>query len=124
MYKNKVTLKKRAKQRLRKRIRKKLSGTSERPRIYVFKSNRHIYTQVIDDENNQVLASASSLEKEFRQKYKNHKNREASRQLGKTLAERLKQKKVKKVVFDRGRYPYHGRVKELAETLRKEGLSF
>ncbi len=124
MYRNKVELKKRAKGRIRKRIRKKIQGTSERPRLYVFKSNRFIYSQVIDDEKGRVIASASTLEREFKEKNKNYKNRETSTKLGVTLAKRLKQKKIQKVVFDRGTYPYHGRVKAFAEAIRKEGLIF
>jgi len=124
VYKDKVELKKRSKDRIRKRIRKKIKGTSLRPRVYVFKSNRYLYTQAIDDEQGKIIASASTLEKEFRNKQENYKNTEASKILGEILAERLQQKKISKVVFDRGTYPYHGRVKALAEAMRKGGLSF
>lgn len=124
MYKNKMELKKRSKERIRKRIRKKIKGTSERPRVFVLKSNRFIYTQVIDDENGKTLSSVSTLEKEFKEKNKNYKNKEACKKLGEILAKRLKQKKVEKVVFDRGIYPYHGRVKALAEAMREGGLIF
>lgn len=124
MYRNKIELKKKAKERIRKRIQKKIKGTSERPRVYIFKSNRYIYTQVIDDENGRILTSASTIEKEFKEKNKNHKNSEASNILGEILAKRLKQKKIEKVVFDRGISPYHGRVKALAEAIRKGGLIF
>lgn len=124
MYKDKVELKKRAKERIRKKIKKKIKGTSARPRIYVFKSNRYLYTQVIDDEKGIVIVSASTLEKEFKEKNKNYKNTEASGILGELLAKRLKQKKIEKVVFDRGISPYHGRLKTLAETIRKGGLTF
>lgn len=124
MYKDKVAVKKMAKDRIRKRIRKKMRGTSERPRVYVFKSNRYVYTQVIDDENGHILASASTLEKEFRGKNKNYKNIEACQALGEMLAKKLKQKKIERVVFDRGIYPYHGRIKAVAEAMRKGGLVF
>ncbi len=124
MYKNKVSLKKIAKKRKRKRIRKKIGGTQERPRVHVFKSNRYIYAQAVNDENGSVLASASSLEKEFREKNKNYKNIPTSQALGETLAKRLKKKKIERVVFDRGIYPYHGRIKALAEAMRKGGLTF
>jgi len=124
MYKDKVQLKKKAKERIRKRIRKKIRGTSERPRIYVFKSNRYIYIQVINDENGTVLTAASTLEKDFREKNKNHKNQEACQILGEILAKRLKKKKIEKVVFDRGIYPFHGRIRALAENIRKGGVSF
>ena len=124
MYKDKVLLKKKTKERIRKRIRKKLRGTAERPRVYVFKSNRYIYTQVINDENGQVMISASTSGKEFKEKNKNFKNTKASQALGIILAKKLKQKKIDKIIFDRGVYPYHGRVKVLADTVRKEGIIF
>ncbi len=124
MYKNKVTLKKIAKERIRKRIRKKIRGTSDRPRVYVFKSNRYMYTQVIDDENGHILVSASTLEKEFKEKNKNYKNMEVSQALGGILAKRLKKKKIERVIFDRGIYPYHGRIKALTEAMRKGGIIF
>ena len=124
MYKNKVVLKTLAKERKRKRIRKKIRGTLERPRVYIFKSNRYIYTQAVDDENGSVLASASTLEKEFREKNKNYKNISAGQALGEMFVKRLKKKKIERVVFDRGIYPYHGRIKALAEALRKGGLVF
>ena len=124
MYKDKVALKKMAKERIRRRIRKKIKGTSERPRVYVFKSNRYVYTQVIDDENGHILASASTLEKEFKGKNKNFKNIEACQVLGGMLADKLKQEKIERVIFDRGIYPYHGRIKAFAEAMRKGGLVF
>ncbi len=124
MYKDKVKIKKIAKQRIRKRVRKKVRGTSERPRVYVFKSNRYLYTQVIDDEKNRVIISASTLEKSFKNENKNFKNIEAAKILGKMLANRLKERKIEKIVFDRGSYPYHGRVKAIAEALREVGLVF
>ncbi|MFQ6108443.1 MAG: 50S ribosomal protein L18 [Candidatus Aminicenantales bacterium] len=124
MYKDKVRVKKIARERIRKRIRKKIHGNAEFPRVYVFKSNRYIYIQAIDDGNGKVLASASTLEKEFKDKHKNTKNREASQLLGEIMAKRLKGKKIKRIVFDRGISPYHGRVKELAEAMRKGGLVF
>ena len=124
MYKDKVMLKKIAKERIRKRIRKKIQGTSDRPRIHVFKSNRYVYTQVVDDDEGQILASASTLEKEFKQKKKNFKNIEACQLLGEMLVKRLKAKKIEKVILDRGIYPYHGRIKTLAEAMRKGGLTF
>lgn len=124
MYKSNVIIKKRAKERIRKRIRKKISGTSERPRVFVFKSNKYIYAQVIDDMSGTILASVSTLEKEFRKKNKNTKNIDSSRMLGENLVKKLKQKKLERVIFDRGIYPYHGRVKAFAEALRKGGLVF
>ncbi|NIO49136.1 MAG: 50S ribosomal protein L18 [Candidatus Aminicenantes bacterium] len=124
MYKDKVTVKKMAKERIRKRIRKRIKGSSERPRVYVFKSNRYVYAQVIDDENGHILASASTLEKEFKGKNKNFKNTEACQVLGGMLVKKLKQKKIERVIFDRGIYPYHGRIKAFAEAMRKGGLVF
>lgn len=124
MFKKKILLKEESKRKIRKRIRKKIRGTAERPRVFVFKSNRYIYTQAIDDLTGIVLASASSLEKGYRETKKKTKNVEASQSVGKTIAKRLKEKKIKNVVFDRGVYPYHGRIKALAEAMRKEGLTF
>jgi large subunit ribosomal protein L18 len=124
VFKKKTLLKAESRRRIRKRIRKKIRGTAERPRVFVFKSNRYIYSQAIDDMTGMVLAAASSVEKEYREKKKKTKNVEASRTVGEMIAKRLKKKKIKEVVFDRGVYPYHGRVKALAEAMRKEGLNF
>lgn len=124
MYKDKVELKKKAKGRIRKRIKKKIRGTSERPRIFVYKSNRYVYTQVINDEAGKVITSASTLEKNFRGKNKKYKNQEACQALGEILVNRLKEKKIKTVIFDRGIHPYHGRIKILADSVRKGGIIF
>jgi large subunit ribosomal protein L18 len=124
VYKRKTEIKKSRKQQIRKRIRKKLSGTEERPRVIVKRSNRYIYVQAVDDLNGVILASASTLEKEFRTKYKNFKNNEASKKLGEIAADRFKNNKIKDIIFDRGTYPYHGRIKTLAESMRKAGLNF
>ena len=124
MPNDKVELKKRAKDKIRKRIRKKISGTAERPRVLVTRSNRFMYVQAIDDVNGVVLASASTLEKAFRDKNPVTKNRKASEALGELVAQRFKQKKIKSIVFDRGVYPYHGRIKALADATRKGGLVF
>jgi large subunit ribosomal protein L18 len=124
VYKDKVELKKKAKGRIRRSIRKKISGTVERPRIFVFKSNRYVYVQVINDEDGKILTSASTLEKGFREKSKNYKNQEACQALGETLAKRLKEKKIGIAIFDRGIYPYHGRIKALADSIRKGGIIF
>ena len=124
MFKKKTLLKTEAKRKIRKRIRKKIRGTAERPRIFVFKSNRYIYSQAIDDDAGRILVTASRMEKEFKEKKKKAKNMEASKTVGEMIAKRLKKKKIKQVVFDRGVYPYHGRIKALAEAMRKEGLNF
>ncbi len=124
MHKEKYLVKKITKERKRKRIRKKIRGTSERPRVNVFKSNRYVYAQVVNDENSHVLVSASTLEKEFKEKSKNTKNLEACQRLGEVLAKKLKQKNIERVILDRNVYPYHGRLKALAEAMRKEGIVF
>ena len=103
------------------RVRGKVSGTPERPRLNVFRSNANIYAQIIDDVAGVTLASASSLDKEIGG---NGGNKEAARKVGKLLAERAKAKGISAVVFDRGGYVYHGRVAELAEGAREGGLEF
>lgn len=124
MLKNRDEIKKKTKVRIRKRIRKKIRGTLERPRVFVFKSNRYVYTQVINDENGAILASASTLEKGLRDENKNYKNRKICEKLGEVLAKRLKEKNIERVVMDRGIYPYHGRIKAMADAMRKGGLIF
>ena len=104
------------------RIRKDLKGTTERPRLNVFRSNANITAQIIDDEKGVTLVSASTLEKEL--KITNGGNVEAAKVIGKTIAERAKKAKIKEVVFDRGGYLYHGRVQALAEAARENGLEF
>ena len=103
------------------RVRSKISGTSERPRLDVFRSNSHIYAQIIDDSKGVTLASAASNEKDFGI---SGGNCEGARKVGKLIAERAKKNKITEVVFDRGGYIYHGRVKELAEGAREGGLKF
>ncbi len=124
MLKQKTVLKKEARKRIRRRIRKKIRGTAERPRVFISKSNRYIYSQAIDDETGRIMAAASSLEKEYRAKKQKTKDLKASKAVGEMMAKRLKEKKVKTIVFDRGVYPYHGRVRAMAEAMRKEGLVF
>src|SRR5215468_11784661 len=110
-------------QRVHDRIRKKLQGTAERPRLNVYRSLNHIYVQVVDDLNGKTLVSASTAEgkKEDR---RTGGNVAAAKTVGKTIAERAKEKGVTKVVFDRGGYIYHGRVKALADAAREAGLQF
>ena len=124
MLKDRTKIKKGRKERLRKRIAQRIRGTSERPRVHVFKSNLYVYTQVINDKDHAVLAAASSLEKEFQDKSRNTKNKAACAVLGELLARRLKERKIERVVFDRGTYLYHGRIKALADAMRKEGIDF
>jgi len=124
VFNKKTLLKAESRKKIRKRIQKKIRGTAERPRVFVFKSNRYLYTQAIDDRTGTILAAASSVEKAYREKKKKTKNLEASKTVGEMIAKRLMKKKIEKIVFDRGVYPYHGRVKALAEAMRKEGLIF
>jgi large subunit ribosomal protein L18 len=105
-------------------IRRRLTGTAERPRLSVFRSNAHIYVQAIDDVTQRVLATASDAEKDVASAVTGKKKRERARLVGKTIAQRLKDKSVLKVVFDRNGYIYHGRVKEVAEGAREGGLEF
>jgi len=104
------------------RVRKKIAGTAECPRLCVYRSNSHIYAQVIDDVTGTTLASASSLDKDAA--VENGSNVEAAKAVGKLVAERAMAKDIKEVVFDRGGYVYHGRVAALAEAAREAGLSF
>ncbi len=124
MLKDRSKVKKVRKERLRKRIAERVRGTAARPRVHVFKSNLYIYTQVVDDTANAVLVAASSLEKEFKDRSRNTKNKAAAEVLGGLLAGRLKAKNIGRVVFDRGTYLYHGRIKALADAMRKEGIDF
>ncbi|MEW5807247.1 MAG: 50S ribosomal protein L18 [Acidobacteriota bacterium] len=106
------------------RIKKKVVGTAERPRLVVFKSLKHIYVQVVDDTRGRTITSASTLDKECRLRIKSGGNLEAARIVGEIIARRLKEKDMISVVFDRGGYLYHGRVKALAESARNSGLKF
>lgn len=99
-------------------------AAGKRARLSVFRSSKHIYAQVIDDAQGRTLASASSLEKEMRTSFKTGANIEAAKAVGKRLAERAAAKGIKEVVFDRGGYLYHGRVKALADAAREGGLDF
>ena len=103
------------------RVRNKISGTPERPRLCVYRSNQNVYAQIIDDVNGKTLVSASSLDKEVKTK---HANKEAAKEVGALVAKRALEKNIKEVVFDRGGYIYHGVVKELAESAREAGLQF
>jgi large subunit ribosomal protein L18 len=112
-----------ARQRRKQRIRKRLAGTSERPRLSVYRSLNHIYAQAIDDVTGKTLLSASSLDPEIKGKSKTG-NREAAKLVGDLLARKCKEKGIDKVVFDRSGYIYHGRIKALAEAARAGGLKF
>ena len=107
--------------RIHKRIRQRVSGSEERPRLAVFRSLNHIYAQVIDDGKGVTVAAAASTEKDLRGK---GGNVEGAKLIGQKVAERAKEKGITRVVFDRGGYLYHGRVKALAEAARQAGLEF
>ena len=115
------TEKKQIRARIHKRIRRKLAGSPERPRLAIFRSVAHIYAQVIDDSRGTTLVSASSVDKGAKT---NGGNVAAAKTIGKLVAERAKDKGIKSVVFDRGGYKYHGRVKALADAAREAGLEF
>ena len=104
------------------RVREKISGTASVPRLNVFRSNSNIFAQIIDDEKGITLVSASSIDKEL--KLENGSNVRAATKVGELIAKRAKEQKIEKVVFDRGGYLYHGRVKALAEAARENGLEF
>ena len=107
------------------RLRKKLSGTTERPRLSVYKSLHHIYAQIIDDVQGRTLLSASTVEPEVRTQLNGYGgNIESAKLVGKLIAQRAKDKGITKVVFDRGGYKYHGRIAALAEAARENGLEF
>ena len=106
------------------RVRTKVSGTPERPRLCVYRSIGHIYVQVIDDRSGKTLVSASSVDAETKKNLKGGGNVAAAKVIGKTIAERAKSAGISKVVFDRGGYKYHGRVKALADGAREGGLTF
>lgn len=110
--------------RAHRRVRRKVRGTAERPRLCVYRSLNHIYAQAIDDDECQTLASASSVDKEYRKDHGGGGNVAAAKEVGRLIAERLKDQGVEKVVFDRGGYRYHGRVQALADAAREAGLEF
>ena len=103
------------------RVRTKISGTTERPRLCVYKSNTNLYAQIIDDTKGVTLTQASTLDKEVKTK---HSNVEAAKEVGKLIAKRAAEKRIKTVVFDRSGYVYHGVIKQLAESAREAGLEF
>ncbi|MGI6096625.1 MAG: 50S ribosomal protein L18 [Dethiobacteria bacterium] len=114
----------RARKRRHFRVRNKISGTPERPRLNVFRSNKNIHAQIIDDLNGHTLVSASTLEPEVKAEVSYGGNKEAARKVGEIIARRALEKGVSQVVFDRGGYLYHGRVKALADGAREGGLKF
>ena len=106
------------------RVRKRVNGTETRPRLAVFRSLSHIYAQVIDDVTRVTIVSASDMEAAMKDKGKGTKKSDVATLVGDTVAQRAKEKGITKVVFDRGGYPFHGRIKALAEAARKAGLEF
>jgi large subunit ribosomal protein L18 len=106
------------------RVRRKVSGTPERPRLSVYRSLTNMYAQIIDDSTGTTLASASTLDKDIKAKVNNAGNKEAAKLVGEAVAKKAVEKGIDKVVFDRGGYIYHGRIKELAEAAREAGLQF
>lgn len=113
-----------ARERRHKRVRKKVFGNPERLRLFVYPSLNHIYAQIIDDTKGHTLVSASSLDREFKEKESHKGNVETARQVGLLLAKKALEKGIKKVVFDRAGHLYHGRLKVLAEAVREGGLEF
>jgi len=118
--KNKVE----ARERRHRRVRKNIFGTAQRPRLSVFRSNKHIYAQLIDDTTGKTLTTTSSLDQEYRQQNKKGSNSQAAATIGAALAKRAMSLNIKKVVFDRNGYIYHGRIKALADAARQAGLIF
>jgi large subunit ribosomal protein L18 len=111
-------------ERIHYRVRKIVKGTGERPRIAVYRSLKHMHIQAIDDKSGRTIISASSVEKGLKGKFKKKKKTEVAAELGKIMGERLKEKGIKTIVFDRGGFHYHGRVKAAAENIRAAGILF
>jgi large subunit ribosomal protein L18 len=105
-------------------MKKKIRGTIERPRLYVFKSNKHIYAQIIDDDQAQILVTISSASPAIRSNQKYPSNCEVSKKIGKSIAEKCLEKGITKIIFDRGKKLYHGKIKALAESVRETGIHF
>ena len=113
-----------ARRRVHRRLRRKVAGATARPRLNVFRSLNHIYAQIVDDASGRTLAAASTLDKELRTAAKNGGNVAAAKNVGQAVAKRAKAAGITSVVFDRGGYTYHGRIKALADTAREAGLEF
>ncbi len=110
--------------RIHQRIRRKISGTAERPRLCVFRSLNHMYAQLVDDTKGVTLAAASTRDKDVRGEVKGTGNLKSAKAVGKAIAERARARGIESVVFDRGGYIYHGRIKALADAARESGLKF
>lgn len=120
----KYIIKEKRKERVRKSIRQRVMGTPARPRMILVRSNKYLYTQVFDDTAGTVLTSASTMEKEIKTQLKSTKDKEAAKMIGKIIADRLKEKNITAVVFDRNIYSFTGRVKVFAESARENGIQF
>jgi len=119
-----ATIRKAARQRIHRRIRKRVTGTAQRPRLAVHFSGKHVYAQVIDDDAGRTIAAASTAERSLRGEAKAHANRTTAELVGKAIAERALANNLDRVVFDRGGFLYHGKVKALADAARASGLKF
>jgi large subunit ribosomal protein L18 len=119
-----ATFRKAAQQRIHRRIRKKVVGSAQRPRLAVYFSGKHIYAQVIDDDAGRTIAAASTAERSLLGETKAHANRVAAQRVGKAIAERSLAKNLDRIVFDRGGFLYHGKMKALADAARAGGLKF
>jgi large subunit ribosomal protein L18 len=117
-------IRKTVRDRIHKRIRKKVTGTADRPRLCVHFSGKHVYAQVVDDDSGETLIAAASTQKDVLGKNKSASNRATAEMIGKAIAERARAKKIDNVVFDRGGFIYHGKVKALADAAREGGLKF
>jgi large subunit ribosomal protein L18 len=120
----KYIVKKKRKDRVRKSIRQRLTGTPATPRMIIFRSNKYLYAQVYDDSSGSVLTSVSTLEQDIKSQLKSTRDKEAAKLMGKIIAQRLKEKKITAVVFDRNIYPFTGRVKVFADSARENGIQF
>nr|YP_005090140.1 50S ribosomal protein L18 [Fucus vesiculosus]CAX12526.1 50S ribosomal protein L18 [Fucus vesiculosus] len=107
-----------------KREKKKIKGNNLKPRLSIYRSNKHIYAQVIDDSSSKTIISCSTLELEVKSKCLNTSNKLASKVVGEIIETRLLKEDINEIIFDRGKKPYHGRIKELAEAARLKGLNF
>ncbi len=116
--------KNRNRQKRHERVRRKVYGTADKPRLNVYRSLNHIYAQLIDDNNGNTLVAASSLDKEISEKVESTSNKETAKLVGELVGKRALEKGIEEVIFDRGGYIYHGRVKELADGAREAGLKF
>ena len=116
--------KNRNRQKRHERVRRKVYGTADKPRLNVYRSLNHIYAQLIDDNNGNTLVAASSLDKEISEKVESISNKETAKLVGELVGKRALEKGIEEVIFDRGGYIYHGRVKELADGAREAGLKF